>query len=90
IVQKDSKVVLDNMKKAKELVDGFKNAYTAAMFNEIREKENREAVEILVIISKNAIFRWYIPPNPELYKKDGRVALSNMKKTKELVAETKQ
>ncbi|CAG8489122.1 4036_t:CDS:2 [Dentiscutata heterogama] len=43
LYKKDSKVVLDNMKKAKELIDGFKSAYTTAMFNEIREADNREA-----------------------------------------------
>ncbi|CAG8777731.1 10872_t:CDS:1, partial [Dentiscutata heterogama] len=56
IVQKDGKVVLDNMKTAKELMNRFKSTYTIAVVNEIREKENREAVEILVITSKNAIF----------------------------------
>ncbi|CAG8755679.1 14751_t:CDS:1, partial [Dentiscutata heterogama] len=47
IVQKDGKVVLDNMKMAKELMNGFKSTYTTTVVNEIREKENREAVEIL-------------------------------------------
>ncbi|CAG8741693.1 9172_t:CDS:1, partial [Dentiscutata heterogama] len=42
LYKKDSKVVFDNMKKAKELIDGFKCLYMIAMFNKIREAENRE------------------------------------------------
>ncbi|CAG8538857.1 45423_t:CDS:2 [Gigaspora margarita] len=61
--KKDSKVVLDNMKKAKELISGFRGAYTTAMFNEIREAKNREVVVL----------------NDGCFKLDTKVMLRNKK-----------
>ncbi|CAG8462979.1 11463_t:CDS:2 [Dentiscutata erythropus] len=66
LYKKDSKIVLDNMKKAKELISGFKSAYTTAMFNEIREAENREAA------ARNAA-------NDGCFKLDTKVMLINKK-----------
>ncbi|CAG8683977.1 1738_t:CDS:2, partial [Dentiscutata heterogama] len=59
---------------AKELIDEIKSTYMTAMFNEIKEAENKEA---------------FNSPNLKLYKKDSKVILDNMTKAKELMDEFK-
>ena len=44
LYKKDNKVILDNIKKAKKLIDRFKNGYTTAMFNEIKETEKTDNI----------------------------------------------
>ncbi|RIB10624.1 hint module-domain-containing protein [Gigaspora rosea] len=80
IYKKDSKVVLDNMKKAKELISGFRSAYTTAMFNEIIEAENREAeARKLEAEARKAENREVVVPNDGCFNLDTKVMLINKK-----------
>ena len=73
------------MKKAKELINGVKSTYTTAMFNEIRKQKIRNLCNYVKDTIIHFFFRWFISPNPELYKKDNKIVLDNMRKAKELI-----
>ncbi|CAG8447069.1 14135_t:CDS:2 [Gigaspora rosea] len=81
------KAYLGHIKVLKHIIVAFTNLSKKhtenPLFPEVLNKEMRD-------ILNSVDNRWFISPNPEIYKKDSKVVLDNMKKAKELITENRE